>query len=49
VDPRFFEQLDDEDFGGPFSLHVEYLPEANVAENLEALQSDLTSLRSLLA
>jgi sugar phosphate isomerase/epimerase len=48
VDPQFFAQLREAAFRGPISLHVEYLPEAGVAENLKALKADLATLQGLL-
>ena len=49
VDKSFFTQLRKADFAGPISLHVEYLPEAGVAENLAAMKNDLATLKSWLA
>ena len=33
----------------PISLHVEYLPKGTVKQNVDALRSDLGTLRRLLA
>jgi len=49
VDPRFFRFLKETDFAGPISLHVEYLPDGTVDENLRALQDDLMTLNNMLA
>ena len=46
VDPKFFEMLRQSNLTGPISVHVEYLPKANVRENLAALKSDFATLRS---
>ncbi len=47
VNPRFF-TMAREMFRGPISLHVEYLPKAGIAKNLEAISSDFTLLKTLL-
>jgi sugar phosphate isomerase/epimerase len=49
VDKSFFTQVRKANFAGPISLHVEYLPEAGVAENLAAMKNDLATLKSWLA
>lgn len=49
VDPAFFRLLKQADFTGPISLHVEYLPEAGVEQNLAALKTDLVTLKQWLA
>ncbi len=49
VDPAFFKQLRQSDYHGPISLHVEYLREAGIDENLAALKTDLKTLHELLA
>jgi sugar phosphate isomerase/epimerase len=49
VDPKFFGLLNGSKFAGPISVHVEYLPKAGAAENLQALKSDLATLRRMLA
>jgi sugar phosphate isomerase/epimerase len=48
VDPQFFTLLKESPFGGPISVHVEYLHHGSVAENTAALQNDLHTLRTLL-
>ena len=47
VNPEFF-AMAREFYRGPVSLHVEYLPEAGVPENLAAIKADFTTLRRLL-
>ena len=47
VDPRFFAQVQQANFQGPVSLHVEYLPKAGIADNIKALEDDLRTLRRL--
>ena len=49
VDKSFFNYLKQSGFTGPISLHVEYLGEAGVAENLAAMKNDLATLREWLA
>jgi sugar phosphate isomerase/epimerase len=49
VDPEFFKLLMSSGFAGPISVHVEYLPKAGVAENLQALKMDLQVLKKMLA
>jgi sugar phosphate isomerase/epimerase len=49
VDKSFFAQLRNTNFTGPISLHVEYLPQAGVAENLAAMKNDLATLKTCLA
>ncbi|WP_437206017.1 sugar phosphate isomerase/epimerase family protein [Planctomicrobium sp. SH664] len=49
IDPAFFAMLNVSKFAGPLSLHVEYLPKGNLAENLDALRTDIETLRKLLA
>lgn len=49
VDKTFFNHVKRVGFNGPISLHVEYLGEAGVAENLVALKNDLATLRGWLA
>ncbi|MCA9177128.1 MAG: sugar phosphate isomerase/epimerase, partial [Planctomycetales bacterium] len=50
VSPAFFAELAKPPIQTlPVSLHVEYLKESGVPENLEALRRDLAKLRSLLA
>lgn len=48
VDPRFFELLKQDNYTGPISLHVEYLPAGSVEENVIALRRDLATLRGWL-
>lgn len=48
VDPAFFGLLKKSNFRGPISLHVEYLGQAGVAENVNALNRDLATLRKYL-
>jgi len=48
VDPAFFKVLKQSDFSGPVSVHVEYLGNAGVVENREALRKDLHKVRKLL-
>jgi len=47
VDPKFFTMARQENFSGPLSLHVEYLPKAGLAANVAALKTDLAKLRQL--
>lgn len=47
--PKYLGMLRNSNFAGPISLHVEYLPQAGVDENLQALKTDLETLRKLLA
>ncbi len=49
VNLKFFDLLKRGHFSGPISLHVEYLPNAGSAENLQALKTDLGTLRKMLA
>jgi sugar phosphate isomerase/epimerase len=49
VDPRFVSLVKKSGFRGPISIHVEYLEQAGVPENVEALGKDLATLRSWLA
>jgi sugar phosphate isomerase/epimerase len=48
VDPAFFRLLREATFEGPISLHVEYLGQAGLEENIQALGTDLVTLRKLL-
>lgn len=48
VDPRIFKMIKDSNFQGPISLHVEYLPKGNIAENLAAIRQDFGSLKDSL-
>jgi sugar phosphate isomerase/epimerase len=48
VDPKFFQMVRKSDFSGPISVHVEYLPQGDVAENVAALKTDLAMLRGWL-
>lgn len=49
VDPKFFRLMEESDFDGPISVHVEYLPQASVEENLQALKTDLQTLKTMLS
>jgi sugar phosphate isomerase/epimerase len=49
VDPRFFKMLKASEFSGPVSLHVEYLGDKTVAENLTAIEQNFATLQHLLA
>lgn len=48
VDPAYFAMLREQTDAFPVSLHIEYLEEAGVEENLQALRRDLATLRGLL-
>jgi sugar phosphate isomerase/epimerase len=48
VDRDFFKLVKKTSFHGPFSLHVEYLEDGGLAENLAALQSDILTLKKWL-
>ncbi len=48
VDPKYFKMLQQTDFAGPVSVHVEYLPKGSAQENLEALKTDFATLRKML-
>ena len=45
IDPRFFKMLQQTEFAGPVSVHVEYLPKGTVQENLAAIKADFATLR----
>ncbi|TWU24566.1 sugar phosphate isomerase/epimerase family protein [Bythopirellula polymerisocia] len=49
LDPKCFKLLNASNFSGPISVHVEYLPKAGVAENLQALKTDLQTLKKMLS
>ncbi len=49
LDPKFFSLMKQSDFDGPISVHVEYLPQASVEENLQALKTDLQTLKTMLS
>lgn len=49
VNPAFFKQLARKWGDVPISLHVEYLEQAGIEENVAALRTDLKTLRELLA
>ena len=49
VDRRFLRRWKLPAFRGPFSLHIEYLEQAGVEPNIEALGQDLATLRQWLA
>ena len=48
VDSSFFQRLLADGFGGPISLHVEYLGRGDAKENLAAMRRDLGVLRGWL-
>ena len=51
VGPRFFKMLDEIDFAGPISLHVEYLSHKDpslIPKHLAAMKNDLATLRGWL-
>ena len=48
VDPRYFDLLRRDGVNGPVSLHIEYLPNASVEENLAAIRRDFAVLQKLL-
>jgi len=48
VNPDFFSMLNRDNFQGPISLHVEYLPKAGTQENINALRRDLRALKKWL-
>lgn len=48
VDQRFFQMLHRDNFQGPISLHVEYLPNGDAKENLAALRRDFSTLKRWL-
>ena len=49
LDPKFAKVMNASGFAGPISVHVEYLPNGGVEENLQALKSDLQTLKKMLA
>lgn len=49
LDPKFFKLLNASSFAGPISVHVEYLPSAGIQENLQALKTDLQTLKTMLS
>lgn len=49
VDKRFLERVKKSRFAGPISVHVEYLEQAGVEANTQALGRDLGTLRQWLA
>jgi len=49
VDKSFCSLVKQSGFTGPLSLHVEYLENAGIAENLAALKTDLATLRAWFA
>ncbi len=49
LDQKFFKLLADSNFSGPISVHVEYLPKADAQENLQALKTDLQTLKGMLS
>ncbi len=48
VDPKFFKMLKDDNFSGPYSLHVEYLPKEGTQANIDAIRRDVDVLRDWL-
>lgn len=48
VDPAFFQLLKKSDFPGPISLHVEYLDDGTVPEQVAAIRRDFATLKGLL-
>jgi sugar phosphate isomerase/epimerase len=48
VDPVFFEMLRRDQLDVPISVHVEYLPDGSVQENLQAIERDFKRLREML-
>ncbi len=49
VDPTFFKMLQQDNYAGPYSLHVEYLDNGTADENMHALKRDLATLRKWLS
>ena len=49
IDPNFFKIIKRDNFQGPISLHVEYLPRGSTQENIDALRRDLKVLRGWLS
>ena len=49
IDPAFYGLLKKSKFDGPISLHVEYLPDAGLEKNIDALKKDVTTLKASLA
>lgn len=45
ISPKFFKALQNSDFRGPISVHVEYLPKDGAQANLAALKRDCDTLR----
>lgn len=48
VDPKFFQLVKESDYKGPISVHVEYLHNDGLQKNIDALGTDLQTLRKLL-
>ena len=48
VGPRFFDMLKADHYGGPISLHIEYLLDKGPESNLSAFHEDLSALRGWL-
>jgi sugar phosphate isomerase/epimerase len=48
VDPRFFGMLRKMAYAGPISVHVEYLENEGNPPNVEALRTDVATLRKLM-
>lgn len=49
VDKSIFTQMRKTNFAGPISVHVEYLPDADVGANFAAMKNDLATLNRWLA
>jgi sugar phosphate isomerase/epimerase len=49
LDPRFFKMLNDSEFSGPISVHVEYAGDRGVKANVEALKNDFATLQQWMA
>ncbi|MCL4201717.1 MAG: sugar phosphate isomerase/epimerase [Pirellulaceae bacterium] len=49
VDRNFLRRCQQAAFQGPFSLHIEYLEQADVEPNIEALGQDLATLKQWIA
>jgi sugar phosphate isomerase/epimerase len=49
VDPRFFKMVEQSDFSGPISVHVEYAGEQSAAANVALIRKDFATLRKWLA
>jgi sugar phosphate isomerase/epimerase len=49
VDPKFFKLIQASGYTGPISVHVEYLDDAGLQKNIDALGTDLQTLKKFLA